>query len=297
MISHHYSTPTPPKRVVSLGSRGFVAGRFGELLKAKGVDLLAFSSSDLDLTKSESVTYLSESLQPEDVVIMFSALTPDKGKDLKTYFSNMKMAEHVAAALEKSSPAHFIYISSDAVYSPKESHIDEETSCEAGDLYALMHLSREKIFQFCLRGIQKPLAILRPCAVYGSGDTHHSYGPNRFLKTALQEGKITLFGEGEEIRDHLWIEDLVEWIWNAAVHRSEGVVNLVSGKGISFGEVARLIAKNVSHPVEIVTVPRQSPVTHKEFNDSRTRAAFPNRPATEFEKGIASMMKQTERTL
>lgn len=293
-MKHHFSNHLIPRRVVLLGSRGFIAGRFKAFLEKKAASFISFSSEMLDLTKPESVSILSQALQPEDVVIMFSALTPDKGKDLKTFFANMKMGEHVIASIEKNPPAHFIYISTDAVYSPCESPLDESSPCETTDLYGLAHLNREKLFQTLFKTLQRPLAILRPCAVYGVGDTHLSYGPNRFIQTALKDGKITLFGQGEEIRHHIWIEDLLEWIWSIVLHRSEGLVNLVSGQGISFGKIAQLIVKASESPIEIVNQPRQGPITHKVFRDSKTRETFPQNRAHELELGIASLLKQNQ---
>jgi len=45
-----------------------------------------------------------------------------------------------------------------------------------------------------------PLAILRPTLVYGAGDPHNGYGPNRFRRLASANQPIVLFGEGEERR-------------------------------------------------------------------------------------------------
>ena len=37
---------------------------------------------------------------------------------------------------------------------------------------------------------------LRPTLIYGNGDTHGGYGPNKFLQ--LKNKDIILFGKGEE---------------------------------------------------------------------------------------------------
>ena len=38
--------------------------------------------------------------------------------------------------------------------------------------------------------------IIRPTLVYGPGDTHKGYGPNKFINLALKK-RISLFGNGE----------------------------------------------------------------------------------------------------
>jgi len=50
-----------------------------------------------------------------------------------------------------------------------------------------MHRTRELMLA---AEAKAPLAILRLTAVYGAGDTHNSYGPNRFLRQALKDGRF-----------------------------------------------------------------------------------------------------------
>ena len=281
-----------PKRVVTLGSKGFLAAKFVERVRSEEVDILALGSAEVDLTKPESVDFLRGRIQDEDTVVMFSALTPDKGRDLKTYEANMKMAMHFSSVIEKTPPAHLMYISSDAVYPSTGSTMTEASACDATDLYALMHLGREKILGFAMQNLKRPYTILRPCAVYGIGDTHQGYGPNRFVRSALESGKIPLFGVGAEIRDHVWIEDVIEWIWLSALKRSDGIINLVSGRGLSFEEVAKIISENCGSSIEIATSEQKSPVFHREFDDRGTREAFPERMSTPFETAIVQMIQQ-----
>ena len=89
-----------------------------------------------------------------------------------------------------------------------------------------MHRTRELI----LAGEAKaPLAVLRLTAVYGADDTHNSYGPNRFVRQALKDGRISLFGDGEETRDHLYVDDAVALMLAVVSHASTGLLNLASG--------------------------------------------------------------------
>ena len=56
--------------------------------------------------------------------------------------------------------------------------------------------------------VKAPLAILRPTLIYGEKDPHNGYGPNQFRRKANKGEAITLFGEGEERRDHVAIDDV-----------------------------------------------------------------------------------------
>ena len=51
-------------------------------------------------------------------------------------------------------------------------------------------------------------ANLRPTLIYGTDDPHNSYGPNSFYRLATKNEDIVLYGEGEELRDHVHIDDV-----------------------------------------------------------------------------------------
>src|SRR5882762_3540442 len=125
MIRNHHTTPTKPKRVVILGAAGFVARSLARYLTAEGTEPLALGSAQLDLLLPESVEKLAGLLQPDDALVFISALTPDKGKDVRTFMKNLTMGSHVCAALEKSRCAHIIYVSSDSVYDDSASLVRE----------------------------------------------------------------------------------------------------------------------------------------------------------------------------
>ena len=50
-------------------------------------------------------------------------------------------------------------------------------------------------------------SILRPTLIYGEGDPHNGYGPNKFMRLAKKNEDILLFGKGEELRDHININE------------------------------------------------------------------------------------------
>src|SRR3546814_10852156 len=153
-------------------------------------------------------------------------------------------------------------ISSDAVYPMKDGLVSEATPAEPTDLYAAMHITRELMAKATVKA---PLAVLRPTLIYGAEDTHNSYGPNRLRRMARKDARRTLFGAGEETRDHISVDDVYRLILLTLRHRSEGVVNLATGHSISYMELARKIADLFDTPVDLVTTPRRNPVTHRHF--------------------------------
>ena len=199
------------------------------------------------------------------------------------------MAENVGAFMETKGCAHVIYFSSDAVYKDGIALVREETEKDPGGLYGMTQFTREKMIAHSASKAKIPLTIVRPSAVYGRGDTHNGYGPNRFWKLAAEKGEITLFGEGEEQRDHIYVDDVCKLVSLCAFHKTTGTVNLVTGKAVSFGEVARQVADNAGSSVKITCLPRQNSITHKAFDTTVLLKAFPNFSFTSLEDGVKRM--------
>ena len=64
-----------------------------------------------------------------------------------------------------------------------------------------------------------------------------------FSESSIKLKQISIFGNGEELRDHIWIGDLSKLIYKLIFSNLIGEYNLVSGKLISFHKIARIISK------------------------------------------------------
>src|SRR3546814_7607425 len=94
-----------------------------------------------------------------------------------------------------------------------------------------MHLAREQSLEQMVEG---PWGTLRPTLIYGARDPHNGYGPNRFLRQARSGEDILLFGDGEERRDHVAVEDVAELAVRMLSRRSSGALNAATGEVASF---------------------------------------------------------------
>src|SRR5207249_1612924 len=119
--------------------------------------------------------------------------------------------------------------------------------------------------------------------------THNGYGPNRFVRTALEEKAIKLFGQGEEKRDHLYIRDLSRLIGVCVLHRSAGVLNAATGISMSFREVADTIIA-CGTDVRLDCLPRTTPITHRHFDVATTLRARQTTLFTPHCVGLMAMM-------
>jgi nucleoside-diphosphate-sugar epimerase len=291
MLIHHSTRTTLPPRTVVIGARGFIGSYLTERLRARGAGSVSIGSADVDLTTPESVSKLRAIVRPDDAVVFLSALTPDKGKDVRTSMRNLAMGEHICAALVSNPVGQVVYVSSDAVYDDDASPITEASPRSASTLYGLMHSMRERMLQQTLAGTPARLAILRPVALYGPGDSHNGYGPNRFLRTAVSARRIDLFGGGEEKRDHLRVEDFVDVMELVLAHGSEGVVNVASGSARSFHDIAHIVRNLIGGDVEIHTSARATPITHRHVDITDLVRSFPGFRPAPLESGLPLMVE------
>jgi nucleoside-diphosphate-sugar epimerase len=287
MIQHLHPEPIPPARVVVLGSSGFIGRHLVAHLHAEGIEVLPLSSRDVDLSVAGSGGTLARLLHKDDALVFASCVTPDKGKTISTMMRNLVMGEQVCAALQSVPCAHVVYISSDAVYADSEALVRETSRCEPSTLYGLAHITRERMVRLTAEASQTPWLVVRPTLIYGTDDTHNSYGPNRFTRQARDTGVIKLFGNGEEKRDHVYVKDAARLLALCLLRRSTGIFNLVSGVSHSFLEVAQLCAALQPRPVTLERLPRTGPITHRHFDVTALAQAFPEFAFLSLREGLA----------
>ncbi|MBM3778843.1 MAG: NAD(P)-dependent oxidoreductase [Acidimicrobiia bacterium] len=272
-LTHLHPSPFPPPRVVVIGAGGFIGGAVARRLEAEAVPTLRLGRPGLDLLTESASAQLAATLRPDDAVVFASAKAPCK--DLAMLRENLIMAEAVCGALAARPVSHVVYISSDAVYKDSPGPLTEASCAEPGSLHGVMHLAREVALRAAHAG---PLALVRPTLVYGLDDPHNGYGPNRFRRMAAAGTPIVLFGEGEERRDHVDVEDVAELVCRIVLLRSDGVANAVSGEVASFRDLAEFAAAEFPPGVPVTGSPRRGPMPHngyRPFDNSAVLAAFP----------------------
>jgi UDP-glucose 4-epimerase len=287
VLEHLNSVRRAPSRVVIIGAGGFVGGAIGDQLAADKVPILALTRKELDLLKPEASATLQRLLRADDSVVFVSALAPTRNN--ARLIDNLRMAETVCTALAAQPVAHLVYISSDAIYSDDANPVTERSCQQPSSLHGVMHLAREIMLRAALK---LPLAILRPTLIYGAKDPHNGYGPNRFRQLAAKGEAITLFGEGEEKRDHVHVDDVAALVSAVLQHRSTGTLNIATGRSVSFREVAEMVVALSPRSVEIRGTPRQNPITHRHFDITDCLKAFPEFHYIPLRDGLARVARE-----
>ena len=288
MLYHQLDQPTRPERVVVLGA-GFIGGRAADLIEQAGAPTVRLGRRELDLLAGDAATRLTSVLRAGDSVVVTSALAPCKTNPV--LLDNIRMMHAVCNGLQQVAVGHVVYISSDAVYRDSKNALNEESCAGPGTLHGAMHLVREQMLKDI---VADRIAILRPTLVFGAGDPHNGYGPNRFWRLATQGQPIVLFGEGEERRDHVLVDDVADLVRRIVWQRSLGTLNAATGEAQSFREIAMLVAARIRPPPVVRTTSRQGPMPHdgyRAFDPAATYAAFPGFRYTSISTGLERMQR------
>ena len=273
--------------ILVFGKNGFLASKLKKHFDKKKIKSQFFGSDTIDLTNKDSAKKLKK-LKNKFKVIFLSAITPDKGKDENVYIKNVMMIKNLFDNLNLKNIDHFLYISSDAVFNLDQKRVNSNTAPSPNDLYGLMHFTRENICKFKLPSSK--ITILRPTIIYGKGDTHNSYGPNRFINQISKNENVKLFGKGLDIRDHLYVDDIIKIILIAIIGNKSGTFNIASGKSYKFIDVVKKIKKQSIKNINVEFIPVNNKPTARYFEVKDTIKKFKIN-FTSLDKGLKKYLK------
>jgi dTDP-glucose 4,6-dehydratase/UDP-glucose 4-epimerase len=116
--------------------------------------------------------------------------------------------------------------------------------------YALHKLAAENLYFFYNQIFNVSVVLLRIANPYGprAQMRHSKYCMiNWFLRLAMENRQIKIFGDGNQIRDYIYIDDLAEaFVLAAASEEANGkVFNIGSGVGTKFKDMAQLVVSTV----------------------------------------------------
>jgi nucleoside-diphosphate-sugar epimerase len=277
---------TTPRRVVIIGAAGFLGKTITRDLARAQIPTLGITRAEIDLLSPAAPGYLAKIVQDGDAVIMIAAKAPAKNPALVE--ANIRLGMGVCEGLGQRTLSYFIYISSDAVYDDDARPVTEQSARAPSTLHGAMHHTRELMFD---AAINAPRFTLRPTLIYGPGDPHNGYGPNRFAREALAGGPVCYFGEGEEKRDHIFVEDVAALTRLAIRHQTTGVLNAVTGVSIRFRDLAEALAGMAG--VDAKSIPRPAPrghLLHRHFDTTLIRNAFPTFRFTPVTHSLARLL-------
>lgn len=276
--------------IIILGHSGFIGSALFEHLARNDIAVRGISSSEIDLKNPASVHHLRTTLLPSSILIFSAALTRQRGDNLETMQDNIKLASNVAAVLEDCHIKKCVYLSTTDVYGqPQFLPITETTPISPQTYYAAAKFCSESILQTACRRAQTPILTLRYGGIFGPGQKNIQYGPYSFIADTLKDKNIQLWGDGQELRDLVYVKDLVEVINLLVNSETEGVFNIATGKSATFLEVAQTLQQLLPTPSQLIHRERTGVKFDQEFDIGKLKEVLPNFSFTPLSKSLKEM--------
>ena len=178
-----------------------------------------------------------------------------------------------------------IFSSSCAVYGDARPPVSEAAPPRPLSPYAVQKLASE---HYCLvyhRLYGLGAVCLRYFNVFGPrqdpGSEYAAVVP-RFFRDMLERGAVTVFGDGRQTRDFIFVDDVVRATLLAAGRSAaEGrVINVATGRGTSVGRLAEDVAGVLGMPLRVRRAPpREGDIRHSRADVSLARRVLGFRPA------------------
>ena len=161
--------------------------------------------------------------------------------------NNINGTLNLLEAARRSDIGRFIYISSAAVYGkPVSLPINEEHPTKPLSPYGLSKLTGERyaMLYHSLYGL--PVVCLRPFNIFSPrqrSDSPYSGVITKFIEKVRRDKNPVIFGDGEQTRDFVYIEDIVEAIFNTMENKKAvgEVFNIGTGNQTRIKELAETI--------------------------------------------------------
>jgi UDP-glucose 4-epimerase len=251
------------KKALVTGGMGFIGNHLVSHLLSLGIEVLVLEKSIHKPTYCDihgatiiegdvlSHELLHECLKEVDTCFHLAALSSVEICNRDWIFSHENNVLAFNGLLEElkriKHPVKLVYASSAAVYGDsKHLPLSESEHVLPNSTYGADKLSNE-IYAEVVRKIYKiPSIGLRLFNVYGPGQlatNRYSSVMTNFKQDIQTEHPLTIYGDGKQIRDFIYIKDVVAAFMLAAQTSNDksGVFNICSGQGISILALAELM--------------------------------------------------------
>lgn len=161
-----------------------------------------------------------------------------------------RLLEH-ARALD--SLEAFVYASSSSVYGDAESYPTSELDRPMPmSPYGVTKLAGEHLATLYGKNFGVPTVSLRYFTVYGPGQ-RPDMAFNKFLRAAINDEPIPVYGDGTQVREFTHVSDIVEANIKAWLRRppAGSVINLSGGSSVTVNQVLSKIAEITGKDVQV----------------------------------------------
>lgn len=250
-------------RAVVTGDQGFLGRHFVKALAKRGYTVVGVDIAAAELWDARDFFRFGTS--QFDLAIHCAAIVGGRQKiegaplDLAV---DLSLDSEFFQWVLRTEPRRAVYISSSAAYPAelqtglwnrdlggapqgwkmREDFIDLDAVRNPDHLYGWSKLTGEMLARFAIRA-GAPVTVVRPFSGYGA-DQSPDYPFRAFLERARRrEDPFEIWGDGEQVRDFIHVSDIVDGTLELVDQGVAGPVNLGTGRGTSFIQLARIMTQ------------------------------------------------------
>lgn len=246
-------------KVLITGGAGFIGSHIVEKLLENNYDVIIIdnlsSGSIENIPNSAPLKFYQLNIEKDDLELVFQKEAPNYVIHLAAqtsvnfsishpyYDANMNVMASIKLLelCKKYNIRKFITASSAAIYgNPKYLPIDENHPTEPMSQYGLSKLTMEKYIK--LSGI--PYIIFRFSNAYGPRQkSSKESGVVAIFNNAMKNNEpINIYGDGEQIRDFIYVEDIANICIKAINSNVENeIINFSTNKGVSLNQLFKVM--------------------------------------------------------
>ena len=289
-LALHLQEEYPACRVVVFDA--FVLGHFRNLRGFRGQCLAGDLANPEDLRQLAAFRF--------DYIFHQAAISDTTVADQKRMVQVNTNAFRALLDLAESMSAGVVYASSAAVYGNSPAPNCVGAGEEPENVYGFSKLMMDHVAYDYLRGGRIPIVGLRYFNVYGPRES----AKGRMASMVLQLGRQLLSGRrprlfkhGEQRRDFIYVEDVVQANLRAVQPRQSGVYNVGTGQARQFNELLEILQSELgtSAEVEYIDNPWSFYQSHTAADITATRAALGYAPRYNLEAGVAHYADEIRR--
>jgi len=245
-------------------------------LVKKGAKFLKGDILDLDI--------LCEFSKDVDVVIHLAAIADVNESVINpdvTKKNNVDGTVNVLQCCIKNKIKKIIFASSAAVYGDsKEIPINENCTTNPQSPYGQSKLDAEKIIEKTCKKNGINHIIFRIFNVYGKGQNKQYAGViTKFFENIRDDKPLVVYGDGQQARDFVSINDVVESFDCALKSNKSGTYNIASGKSTSINELAGIMFDVFG---------KKSEIKHKDMKKGDIKNSFADISCAKSELGFSA---------
>ncbi|MBP7845929.1 MAG: NAD-dependent epimerase/dehydratase family protein [Candidatus Pacebacteria bacterium] len=228
------------------GGEGFIGGNILSKIEGEAYDI----KSGFDILNKE--TFLEKAKNFDGIFHCAAKISvPESFLFPEEYFKNNVDGTKCVATIANEFSQKIVFSSSAAVYGESDTAVAENFNLNPKSPYAENKLAGENI----LKDSGGRHIILRYFNVYGPGQSSEYAGViTFFILNALSNKDLIIFGNGEQVRDFIFVEDVTRANILAMNYENKEfeIFNISSGIKTSIKELAEMIIKLTKSSSKIV---------------------------------------------